>query len=179
MKGGEAAFTQYDFNCAVNVKYENVSETRGSDGQVQVVARVHAVRVRLTLDNRIYVPDNANVPLRSHEEGHREINEQVYNGCEPVARELAERIMAKDWPGTGSDADVAGKRATDAAVKELCDAYLERIAGRATRVGEYFDQITMHGTRPVAITKAIEQAFERDLKRASPTTQPQQPVKSE
>jgi hypothetical protein len=168
MHADESAFTQYDFNCAVHVKYDIVRQTR-RDGQVEVVARIHAVQVKLTLEDRIYVPDNANVPLRAHEEGHREINEHVFDTAEPIARELATKIMQKDWSASGADADQAGKHATDAAVKELCDEYLEQIAGRATRVGQFYDEITAHGTRPIAITKAIQQAFERDLDRGAAT----------
>lgn len=163
MNPGEAALTQYYFDCAVHVSYEIASSRRLADGRVEVVAQIRVARVKLTLDDRIYMPTNANLPLRSHEEGHREINERVFaSDAEPAARALAERILAKEFTGAGVDEDAAGKAATDIAVTELGNAYLSVVAGRASRIGDEFDRVTMHGTRPINVARAVQMAFERD-----------------
>jgi hypothetical protein len=170
LKGPEAALTQYHFDCAVNLKFDVTDRTELSDGRIRVTAAVKRLRVRLTLANRIYLPDNANTPLRAHEEGHRQINEQVYDeSAEAAARELAEEVMARTWTAEGADEDSAGKAATDVAVLHLCNAYLERVAGRASRVGDIYDRITQHGKRPIQVARAIKLAFEQDA-RGGPTT---------
>src|SRR4051812_8824179 len=152
MHPGEAALTQYYFDCAVHVKYEIVDMQHLPDGRVEITAQIRMARVKLTLDDRIYIPTNANLPLRTHEEGHREINERVFaTVAEPAAKALAERILVKEWKGVGPDEDAAGKAATDVAVNELCNAYLSVVAGQASRVGDEYDRITMHGTRPVNV----------------------------
>jgi hypothetical protein len=162
LNGDEAALTQYDFNCAVNLKYEIIDRAEAEGGKLRVTVKLRAIQVRLTLENRIYLPTNANLPLRAHEEGHREINERVYDElAETTARTLAEQMMARQWTGEGSDEESAGKAATNAAVQELGDAYVEAVAGRASRVGDAFDEITMHGRRPVNVARAINRAFEK------------------
>jgi hypothetical protein len=170
MHSGEAALTQYYFDCAVRVSYEIVRSKRLPDGKIEVTAQIRVARVTLTLDNRIYMPTTANLPLRKHEEGHRELNERIFiSDAEPAARALAERILPKDWIGTGADEDAAGKAATDIAVNQLCNEYLSVVAGRASRVGDEYDRITIHGTRPIDIARAVDMALDADAK-AHPTT---------
>ena len=172
MHPGEAALTQYYFDCAVRVSYEIIRSRRLPDGRVEVAAQIRVARVTLTLDDRIYMPTTANLPLRKHEEGHREVNERIFIAdAEPAARALAERILPKDWTGTGADEDAAGKAATDLAVNQLCNEYLSVVAGRASRVGDEYDRITMHGTRPIDIARAVEMALDTDAK-AHPATVP-------
>ena len=173
MNPREHALTQYDFNCAVNLKYEVTDRAELPGGRVRVTAAVRAIDVRLTLDNRIFLPDNANLPLRSHEEGHREINERVYDETgESIARALAEQVMDKTWTGEGADEDAAGKAATDAAVRELGDGYIADVDGRASRIGDVFDEITQHGRRPVNVARAVQLAFDRDRDRARAAAAP-------
>src|SRR5262245_23573441 len=52
MHPGEAALTQYYFDCAVRVRYEIVRSQLLSDGRIQITAQVHLARVKLTLDDR-------------------------------------------------------------------------------------------------------------------------------
>jgi hypothetical protein len=172
MHPGEAALTQYYFDCAVHVNYEIVRSDRLPDGRIEVTAQIRAARVKLTLDDRIYMPTNANLPLRAHEEGHREVNERVFAAdAEPAARALAERILAKEFTGAGADEDAAGKAATDLAVNELGNVYLSVVAGRASRIGDEYDRITLHGTRPINVARAVQTAFEQDEK-SHPATMP-------
>ena len=168
---GEAALCQMNFNCRVQLKYEVVEQGSSSSSSstagrarpsATVTARVKRIQMTLTLHDTIYVPRGGNAKLRAHEEGHRVINERVYEDAERVARTAALDVLTQTWRGTGDDAGAAGKAATDEAVKKLCDAYLAGTADKAHRVGQIFDELTDHG-RNTRLTEAdaIRQAFAR------------------
>jgi hypothetical protein len=170
LESGEAALCQFNFNCTVNLKYEVVEQSNdsgggGSDGrggESSVAAHVRQIRITLTLHNKIYLPRGAPPKIRAHEEGHRIINERVYEQAERVARRAALEVLTQTWRGRGADGDAAGKAATDVAVRQLCDAYLAGTAGKASRVGDIYDDLTDHG-RNTRLTEAdaIRQAFAR------------------
>lgn len=161
LRGGEAALTQYAFDCDVRLKYEITGRRAAPEG-VEVTAEIRRVTVKLTLESRIYLPYNTSRQLREHEEGHREINDRVYRDAQAVAREEAEKLLPRRWTGRGATEDDAGQAATDAAVKALCHAYLERVAGKASRVGDLYDEITDHGRKPrPAVADAIRMSLQR------------------
>jgi hypothetical protein len=164
---GEAALCQMNFNCQVQLKYEVVEQGAsyggaGRAGRASVSARIRRIQMTLTLSNKIYLPRGANPKIRAHEEGHRIINERVYEDAEQVARAAALDVLTQTWRGSGDDAGAAGKAATDEAVKKLCDAYLAGTADKAHRVGQIYDELTDHG-RNTRLTEAdaIRQAFAR------------------
>jgi hypothetical protein len=156
---GEAALCQFNFNCTVNLKYELVEQSAGNSS-FNVSAHIRQVRVTLTLHNKIYIPRGGNAKIRAHEEGHRIINERVYEEAEQVARAAAMEVLTLTWRGSGDDRETAGKAATDEAVKHLCEAYLAGTAGKASRIGEIYDELTNHG-RNTRLTEAdaIRRAF--------------------
>ena len=156
---GEAALCQFNFNCAVKLKYETVTEAAGP---VAVAAHIRQIHVSLTLHNRIYLPRGATPKLRAHEEGHRIINERVYEDAERAAREAALQVLTQTWRAPGNDEPAAAKAATDQAVQKLCDLYLAGTAGKAARVGEIYDDLTNHGRNlRLKESDAITQAFAR------------------
>jgi hypothetical protein len=166
---GEAALCQMNFNCQVQLKYEVVEQGTSSSslwsvwsGRASVSARVKRIQMTLTLHDTIYIPRGGNAKIRAHEEGHRVINERVYEDAERVARAAALDVLTQTWRGTGDDAGAAGKAATDEAVKKLCDRYLAGTADKAHRVGQIYDELTDHG-RNTRLTEAdaIRQAFAR------------------
>jgi len=165
---GEAALCQMNFNCQVQLKYEVVEQ---GAGRASVSARIRRIQMTLTLSNKIYLPRGANPKIRAHEEGHRVINERVYEDAEQVARAAALDVLTQTWRGTGDDAGAAGKAATDEAVKKLCDAYLAGTADKAHRVGQIYDELTDHGRNTrLAEAEAIRQAFARYANEPRPKT---------
>ncbi len=168
----ESALTRYDFECSIHVQYEFTGPPEESPKGVRVNARLMRVEMRTTLVDMIYLPNDANVPLRSHEEGHWKIDQRVYERAESAARSAAASALDRTWPGAGDTADAAGKAATDAAVKAIGDAYLKATAGRASRVDDLYDEVTGHGTRPINVARAIDIAFEMDEVRQRAATRP-------
>jgi hypothetical protein len=131
-----------------------------------VTLRLIDARITLSMDNTIYLPTDVRAPLRVHEEGHRVINERIYdNGAEAIARDVMDRVLAKSW--TGSTVDDA----TAAADAEFRAQYRERVASRITQVNERFDEITKHGgSDAIAVVDAIDQAFATVASATQPTT---------
>jgi hypothetical protein len=157
--GGEDAWCRFFFNCSVHLKYEIVEQSR-RDGRTIVTTQIQQVKVTLTLEDTIFLPRHGTEKLKAHEEGHRRINERVYQSAEDAARNAAREIMAKRWEGAGVDEDAAGKTATDKAVKELCDEYLTATAEKALRIGKTYDELTNHGKRMrPSENDAIDRAF--------------------
>jgi hypothetical protein len=158
---GEDAWCRVFFNCSVKLKYDIVTSER-RDGRCHVVAQVRQVHVTLTLDNTLWLPKHGTEKLRAHEDGHRRINERVYDVAVDAARGAARNVMSQTWAGDGIDEDASGKDATDKAVKALCDQYLQRTANRALRIGQIYDELTNHGRRMrPSEGQAIDSAFER------------------
>jgi hypothetical protein len=158
---GEAALCQFNFNCEVKLRYE-VMDQGTSRGRSSVTAHIRQVRVTLTLHNRIYLPRGANAKIRAHEEGHRIINERVYEDAEKVARAAGIDALTQSWRGSGDTPEAAAKNATDRAVQFLCDTYLAGTANKAARVGEIYDELTSHGRNTrLSEADAITQAFSR------------------
>jgi hypothetical protein len=125
-----------------------------------VTAKLRRVDVTLTLEDTIFLPKHSTEKLKAHEDGHRRINERVYQRAEDAARAAARDVLSKTWQGEGSDEDAAGKDATDKAVKELCEQYLNATAEKALRIGRKYDELTNHGGRQrPGEDEAIEKAF--------------------
>ena len=164
---GEAALCQMNFNCAVQLKYEVIEQTTapaagGANANASVSAQIRQIRMTLTLHNKIYLPRGASPKLRAHEEGHRIINERVYEKAEEVARSAAIQVLTQTFRGSGADPDAAGKAATDQAVKQLCESYLAGTADKAHQIGLIYDELTNHGRNTrLSEADAIRQSFAR------------------
>ena len=125
-----------------------------------MTAQIRQVQVTLTLEDTIFLPKHGTEKLKAHEDGHRRINERVYQNAEDAARNAAREVMAKRWEGAGYGEDAAGKAATDKAVKELCDEYLTATAEKALGIGKIYDELTNHGKRMrPSENEAIDRAF--------------------
>ena len=159
LKPGEAALTQSRFDCNVEMKYV-VLNARTNDGRCDTSIRVRAIRLMLRLHVTIWLPQNAPRKLSDHEEGHRQIAEEIYGDAERVARAVAKPIDGKTITGTGDDCPAAQKQAVQSAADDICTKYLDRTGNRTSVVGDMYDDLTGHGTKAdPAEQEAIRQAF--------------------
>jgi hypothetical protein len=163
MRPGEAALTRSNYECRAGVAYQVVTQTRVGD-HWHVVARIRRVDVGTRLTDTIFLPLGVPLLLRAHEEGHREMNERVYQQGRGVARTAAEDILSHDWEADGPDPDAAGKAATDLAVQHLCNLYLDATANRASRLGDIYDHLTNHGRNQLYVANAIRLSFLEERK---------------
>lgn len=159
LKGNEAAVTESKFDCRVAMHYELVGHKQTVDGCVTTL-RVKQVEATVKLDVIIWLPTGATAKLRAHEEGHRQIAEQIYQGAERIGRNAGATLDGKKVTGKGTDCPAADKQATDSSAGQFCHEYLKRTVGVAGQVGETYDELTAHGTRSTpAEDEAIRQAF--------------------
>jgi hypothetical protein len=156
---GESAITVCRFDCRPTFTHE-VTSTAQRDGQTEITLKLTSVHVSLAMENLIYLPTNVRPPLRVHEEGHRVINERIYDEeAERIAREVAASVMSKTWVARGADRETAEQTALTSAVGELCTEYRARIAPRVAQVSDKFDELTKHGANDASVVDAIDQAF--------------------
>jgi hypothetical protein len=164
LKPGEAALTQARFDCNVEMTYVVVN-SRAHEEKCDTSIRIRAVRLVLHLNVTIWLPQNAPAKLSNHEEGHRQIAEEIYRDAERVARAIARPIDGKTITGTGDDCPAAQKQAVQSAADDICKNYLDRTGNRTSVVGDIYDDLTGHGTRAdPAEQEAIRQAFAKEEK---------------
>jgi hypothetical protein len=155
---GEAAVTRFDFQCGAFFQWA-IERSARERGEWVVSVRPTHVRVKLTLENTLFLPTNATPKLEAHEQGHRTINDAVYQQAAAVARQEAARVLGRSWTGTGATEDDAVKAAGRAALEDFCAAYHRQISDKAYRVGQLYDEITDHGRLPIKEATAIDRAF--------------------
>lgn len=169
LNGNEAAVTQSKFECRAGISYELVSR-REENGRCTTTIRVDSVQMTLQLKIVIWLPQGAPRQLVAHEEGHRQIDQRVYDGTEPIAREIATALDGKTVSGQGDTCQAAQQQATDSISGKLCRRYIRRVATPADQVSAAYDRITAHGTRAQpAVEEAIRQAFAAEHPKTAPT----------
>ena len=171
LTGNEAAVTQSSFECQVAVDYQVVSRNPANGGCTTSI-QFHGVRMTLRMKVIVWLPEQAPAKLKAHEEGHRQIDERAYQDADRAARQIARAMDGQTISGEGATCAAAEKQATNTAAGKLCRLYIERVAKRAARISEIYDQITAHGTRGPAEKEAIRQAFEKEQKDETPATAP-------
>jgi len=108
----------------------------------------------------IWVPAGAPAKLVVHEEGHRRIDERIYDEADAAARAGARTLDGQVLRAAAADCTSAEQNATQSAAGEFCRTYLREIGRRAERIGEEYDRLTAHGTKPhPAEDEAIRAAF--------------------
>jgi hypothetical protein len=162
----EAALTQANFSCAVDLDY-SVVEHRTENGRAAVSLKIAGVSMTLRLQTIVWLPNQAPADLVRHEHGHEQIGarllEQGKGIAEPIAKALEGRVVS----GSGVTPDDAEQAATRSVVDAICSAYLKVIGERANRLNAEYDRLTDHGRSKVNVDEAVARAFAND---AAPTT---------
>jgi len=162
LRPGEAAVTESQFDCAADLTYK-IIERRSDDTSCSVAVKVQAVRVTLSLKVTIWIPAGAPAKLMAHEEGHRQIDERIYEEAVNTAKDGARVLDGQVLRATAADCASAEQNATQSAADEFCRNYLREIGRRAGRISDEYDKLTAHGTKsPPAEDAAIRDAFKCD-----------------
>jgi hypothetical protein len=158
LKQGEAALCAYNLGAAASVE---VSMTERSDGSACTI-ELTAVSVTLTCDIVLWLPEGYSRKIRAHEQGHQAITERVYATADGYASEIARAAAARPIQSRPGHCRDDADRAMNELTRAITTGWTERIAGKAGRVNDHFDQLTDHGRNRLDEDKAIEQAFEKD-----------------
>ncbi|CAN5702077.1 hypothetical protein BH09PLA1_BH09PLA1_27030 [soil metagenome] len=157
---GESAVTESRFDCRAEFTCQVISESP-REGQIEVNLKLTGATIRLAMESRIYLPTSVRAPLRVHEEGHRVINERIYEqDASRIAAEVAQRAMDRTWTARGDDAESAMGRALVSAEAEIHDEFRRAIVQRVAEVSDAYDALTRHGANELLVVDAIEQAFQ-------------------
>jgi hypothetical protein len=160
LKTGEDAVTDCTYSCEPMFKYTPVAQSLTEPNWCMVTIRIDEVTITIGLDITIWLPNNASAKLKNHEEGHREICEEVYKGAEKGAKDAGEELIGKTFEAKARTCDQAEKLAyKKVATDALCNAYGASIP--EDRIGEIYDKLTAHGTNEVPEKNAIRDAFKQ------------------
>jgi hypothetical protein len=127
--------------------------------------RTQQLEIILTLKVVIWLPDGAPEKYKTHEEGHRQILEDVYKTADKVAKRVGQTYIGRGGKGTGDSAQAAQQAALKGLMQAMADEYLAETEKRAERVNALYDELTAHGTKASPTeAEASKQAFEREAK---------------
>ncbi len=178
LKSGEAALTKCDYRCRTGCRYHFIKHQRVQDHWHVTIAIEH-FDVQTNLTDTIYLPMMAPVLLRAHEEGHREMNERIYQDAYFLARKIGTEVLSRTWEGDGTTPDAAGDAASNVAFNYFNTIYLTATANRAGKLGVIYDRLTDHGRNNLYVANAIRLSFQEEKTAATqsgelmhPTTQP-------
>jgi hypothetical protein len=160
LSAGEAALTQSQFDCAAEVDYRVTERRTEESGRCATSLRVQGLRITLNLKIIVWLPMNAPSTLIVHEEGHRQIDERVYEGSEQMAREITSQIDGASFTKSAADCATAEQLASQFAADRFCHDYLAAVGQRTGRVNDEYDNLTAHGTKSEPTQEeAIRRAF--------------------
>lgn len=156
IKSNEAALCYYQFGCRVECQ----TESKRALLKLKL-ARITKVKMTISLDVTVWLPEKNTEKLRAHEEGHREICEAIYRRASALARKWGAKAI-----GLTLQHSLKDEAAVVAEVKklqqDLMDAYMKETAASCDRAQTYFDSITAHGTNSLPEKIAIERALAQE-----------------
>lgn len=158
IKGREAATTHCSYDYFVDIGLENIASKRNSETYAYTF-KVTRLAVRLTLPITFWLPDTVNKRLQEHEDGHRQIYEEIYGGAEKIAQRQAQELLGETFIGVGKTLEEAQGDAKTKIGLELNRRYGREILSYAKLVSQLYDNATRSGTNRTPVFLAIREAF--------------------
>ena len=147
--------TDFSLDCGVAYSIDVVSPTA-----VKVTVDELDLGVLLTL--KLYTQKGSPAKLHAHEEAHAAIAQYYYKNAVRYAQEVGKAHIGKSFDGMGRDKKSAQQDGYAKIVQSLLDAYNPHTRFRALAANNRFDEITRHGTLPIAEADAIAMAVASD-----------------
>lgn len=145
-------------NAALDAIAKKSPETRIEKAE-SVSLRITRARINLRLPITMWLPKNVDERLLSHEEGHRQIAEEVYQNADKTALSQASVIIGKAYTGTGPSHREAVANALNNAAAELNKEYSRETAQYSRLVSDIYDRLTRHGKNKKPVFFAVREAF--------------------
>lgn len=159
LKGREAATTHANFGYDIE-DITCTAESSKRNGEMYVgTFKVMRIAVKLTLPVTLWLPDTVNKRLREHEDGHRQIYEEIYGGVEKTAKRQAEAMIGQTFVGEGKTLELAQRDAQRKTAIELNRRYCDEVLVYAKLVSQLYDNATHSGTNRAPVFLAIREAF--------------------
>ena len=164
LEPGEAAVTRSVFGIASEAEIQSVSEENRA-GKTVAKIKFTEIIINLSLKNTIWLPKDAAKTIVDHEEGHRQVTEYFYKDAEKIAREIAQKYIARTYEAEGSDVSAAGTAAMNKAINEMTQTYMEQTQSLSVRANQIFDELTNHSrNQNISVERAVKQSIERAKK---------------
>lgn len=156
--------TRYNFECQPLIKWDPIPKKAGAG----FLWRIQEVNISLSLPIKITMPQGVTAPLRSHEEGHRQICEHYYALGTQAIRHLGEVMRVREFYSREGDLEKAIGGITTTATGMIRYSYWNYAQNTCKQANVYYDQITDHGRNGMnpkeGVAKAIAQ-FEPEWSR--------------
>jgi len=164
LEPGEAAVTRSSFLISTQTAIETVSEENRA-GKTVAKIKFTEIIIDLSLKNSIWLPKDATKIIVDHEEGHRQLNDYFYKDAEKIAREIAQKYIARTYEAEGSDGSAAATAAMQKAINEMSQQYMAQVQSPAVRANQIFDELTDHSrNQRISVEKAMKDSIERAKK---------------
>lgn len=161
----EAAVTVCSFGFSAEPSYDVVRRQREADGTFTAVISVNDVAVYVRLNIIIWTPKDASEKLKAHEEGHRKLDEMMYQKlAEDAARAAGAEMDGHQFTGHGKSEGRAVSDAVTSMFQQAGHDYLAQSSAINDQVNQAYDAITEHGSNDISVEQAIRQALEREGK---------------
>lgn len=158
IKGREAATTHCSYNYFVDIGVQSVASRRSGDIYSHTF-KVTRLAVRLNLPITFWLPDTVNRRLREHEDGHRQIYEEIYGNAEKTAQRQAQELLGETFIGQGKTLEEAQDDVKTKIAIELNRRYGQEILTYAKLVTQLYDNATRSGTNRTPVFLAIRESF--------------------
>jgi hypothetical protein len=158
LKGREAATTHCNYGYDVEVSCQPESSKKTGEQYIGTF-KVTRVAARLSLPITLWLPDTVNKRLQEHEDGHRQIYEEIYSGADKTAQKQAEALIGETFIGQGKTMEEAQDNAKRKAAIELNRRYCGEVLNYARLVTQLYDNATRSGTNRTPVFFAIRESF--------------------
>ncbi|HEY9786684.1 MAG TPA: hypothetical protein V6D17_14880 [Candidatus Obscuribacterales bacterium] len=153
----ECANTNWDFHCYSDFDFDVVDDKPIPIGR-RVALRIKQVRLRLELPITMYLPEQASLRVRAHEEGHVKICRTAYDSAYAIARDAAQKVVGREFKGDGKTFEQACRIALSNASQEIGRHYRAGTVDKVNTISAMYDRITSTRNDPSYVDTAIEQA---------------------
>lgn len=152
----EEALCFYQFGCQAECQIESARNLFKLKP-----ARITKVKLTISLDVTIWLPEKYTGKISAHEEGHREICEAFYRDAPAIARKWGDKAIGFTLQHSLKD-EAAAQAELKKLQQDLMSAYMQETAKSCDRAQSYFDSITAHGTNNLPEKIAIERALAQE-----------------
>ncbi|HEY9783815.1 MAG TPA: hypothetical protein V6D17_00345, partial [Candidatus Obscuribacterales bacterium] len=160
LKTDRDATTNWDFHYVVDLSYD-IASSKKTGEDTCVVIKITRAHIKLELPMVIWIPENVDEKLLSHEDGHKQIAEDIYKNADAVAADQARAMLNATFTGKGKNEHEACADAVHAAATELNRQYRKEVLDYSKRASDLYDDLTQHGKNKRPVFLAVREALFR------------------
>jgi len=150
-----------------DITCEVISRKRLPDGE-QVTLKLSKIKIALSLEITMWLPENASKDAIEHEKGHASICLDNYRHAEKLAKELATPFVEKQIVARGPDRRTTVREVLMQVRQEIGRKYREETVDKANITSGLFDRMTINDHAAANVNQKVADA-ELEYARLWPT----------